>query len=83
MTDDEVTKIFLLDSRIEYVKEYCGGWVPNAYKWPCERAGIIHYRNGEENVFYYDAKRSYGRGPRWAAFSARGGRLASSRTHSI
>lgn len=68
------------DPRIQAAIIYLDGWVPNAYRWPapgrCVR--LMRTAEGWEAVeTTYDRKRSRGRGPRWVALSAKGGRLAS------
>lgn len=77
----DVTTIFARDPRIVRVRVFTGGWVPNSYGYPCLRKATEYIRGDDgtinQHTVVYDAKRSYGRGPRWVAYSERGGRLAS------
>ena len=64
------------DPRIVTVRYYDDGWVSNSYRYAAPGTGTEYSANGKA-TFTYDRKRSGGKGPRWVAFSARGGRLAS------
>jgi hypothetical protein len=80
MDTKQARRIFDADPRIVEIRAYGSGFVANAYRWPCVREGCRFVRrNGRMRriPIEYDAKRPYGQGPRWVAFSAKGGRLAS------
>lgn len=72
----------LSDPDIATVRVYPDGWVPNSYRWAAPGRLLRFFRGSdgfwtvEEGVV--DRKRSGGKGPEWVAFSANGGRLASS-----
>ena len=60
----------LTESAKRRVRVYAaGGFVPNAYKWPCAIQYIEAYRADTGDWVVYesacDAKRSHGRGPRF------------------
>jgi hypothetical protein len=77
----DLTKAIESDARIVRAVVYEDGWVPNAYRYaaPGKATVVTRAEDGriEISETTYDRKRSYGRGPRWVAFSAKGGRLAS------
>ena len=73
---EKAKEIMATDDRIEIIRFY-NGFVANSYKWPCLREFLEVYRSGKVIPGRYDAKRSYGKGPRWVAFSKKRGRLQS------
>lgn len=79
----DLTKALDSDARIVRAVIYEDGWVPNSYRYAAPgKATVVTRAEGgrlEMSETTYDRKRSHGRGPRWVAFSERGGRLASGR----
>ena len=65
------------DERVETVRVYLSGWVPNSYRWPAPGTCAFVSRDGTVRTGGYDRKRSGGNGPKWVALSANNGRLAS------
>jgi len=69
------------DQRVARVYVYTDPFVPNSYRWPIlgNRLVALKTIRGVETLEEsYDRKRSNGIGPKWVAFSERGGRLYSS-----
>lgn len=71
------------DPRIVEINFYPDGWVPMSYRWPSPGVMLVYRRNGAQHWVLHsekkiDRKRHHGRGPKWVALSAAGGRLASS-----
>ena len=73
LTVNEKVKIFEMDSRIVYIREYPAGFVANSYRWPAPATRYVTTRNGTINTETYDSKRSHGKGPNWVAVSIKGG----------
>lgn len=73
----EIERIFNSDSRIVYIIEYIKGFKPLRSRPPHRRLGIRYWFDGRIETIEYDARREFGRGRRWVAFSLNNGRLAS------
>ena len=71
----------LHDKRVMKIRCYLDGWVANSYKWKCEGYKYELTRRDDGNwngvMSTYDRKRSNGTGPKYVAFSEKGGRLYS------
>lgn len=77
----DAIEMFAKDPRIVKVRHYRDAFVPNAYRYRAPGEGVTYERPPEGQSipeaapFSYDRKRSFGKGPAWVGYSAKGGVL--------